>query len=97
MKMISKNLFTQIIMNGKDCGSAMGYVNNDKTNLLNVYVREYDNTTFILAENELTSEYFVLLGNDSFQQQEQYVEAMSGLKETLEDIIAILPNEKGDD
>lgn len=50
MKMISKNLFTQIIMNGKDCGSAMGYVNNDKTNLLNVYVREYDNTTFILAE-----------------------------------------------
>lgn len=97
MKMISKNLFTQIIMNGKNCGSAMGYVNNDKTNLLNVYVREYDNITFILAENELTSEYFVLMGNDSFQQQEQYVEAMSGLKETLEDIIAILQNEKGDD
>ena len=84
-------------MNGKNCGSAMGYVNNDKTNLLNVYVREYDNITFILAENELASEYFVLMGNDSFQQQEQYVEAMSGLKETLEDIIAILQNEKGDD
>ncbi len=97
MKMISKNLFTQIIMNGKDYGSAIGYVNNDKTNLLNVYVREYDNTTFILAENELTSEYFVLMGNDSFQQQERYVEAMSGLKETLENIITLLQNEKGDD
>ena len=97
MVIVDKELFKHLIVYGKDCGSTFGYINDDKEILYNIYVREYQDYKYILAENELTEEYFAITPKDKYVEQSKYSEAMSDLKSSLEDVVAILKEIKEGD
>ena len=64
---VSKEVATKIIIDGTQKGFSVGYINNDKSAEYNVYIREYDNFTFKIAENENKNEYFALEITDLFE------------------------------
>ena len=78
---VSKEVATKIIIDGTQKGFSVGYINNDKSAEYNVYIREYDNFTFKIAENENQNEYFALENTDIFEPTHNFNE----LRETIKD------------
>ena len=91
---LESNVAKHILVYGTDKGFSLGYINDDKNTVYNVYIRILDNFKFIIAENEKTEEYYALTGKDKFEIYSEYSEAMSGLKDTLNDLLKILKDEK---
>ena len=91
---LESNVAKHILVYGTDKGFSLGYINDDKNTVYNVYIRILDNFEFIIAENEKTEEYYALTGKDKFEIYSEYSEAMSGLKDTLNDLLKILKDEK---
>lgn len=91
---ISERLAQYMIINGQDRGFSLGYVNGDKSIKYNLYVRLVDGDNYVIAENEKLNEYSVLEPIDNFEKDTEYAETMSGLKDTLNDLLKILKDEK---
>ena len=91
---LESNVAKHILVYGKDKGFSLGYINDDKNTVYNVYIRILDNFKFIIAENEETEEYYALTGKDKFEIYSEYSEAMSGLKDALTDIVKLLQDDK---
>lgn len=91
---LESNVAKHILVYGTDKGFSLGYINDDKNTVYNVYIRILDNFEFIIAENEIAEEYYALTEKDKFEIYSEYSEAMSGLKDTLNDLLKILKDEK---
>ena len=91
---LESNVAKHLLVYGEDKGFSLGYINNDKNTVYNVYIRILDNFKFIIAENEETEEYYALTGEDKFEIYNEYSETMSGLKDALTDIVKLLQDDK---
>lgn len=78
---VSKEVAKKILLDGIQKGFSVGHINNDKSAEYNVYIREYDNFTFKIAENENKNEYFALEITDIFEPTHNFEE----LRETIEE------------
>ena len=70
----------KILVDGTQKGFSVGYINN-KSIKYNIYVREYDNFTFTIAEDENKNEYFALENTDTFEPTANFEE----LRDTIND------------
>lgn len=91
---ISNKLAQYMIVEGQDKGFSLGYVNGDKSIKYTLYVRVVDGDEYIIAENGKLDEYAVLEPIDTFEKDTEYAEIMSGLKDTLNDLLKLLQDEK---
>ena len=90
---VSKEVAKKILLDGIQKGFSVGHINNDKSAEYNVYIREYDNFTFKIAENENKNEYFALEITDIFEPTHNFEELRETIKEgpkVLSEIVKLL-------
>lgn len=98
---VSKKLFIELIMNGQDKGAGFGKITLKDGNKVpvNFYDRYYEDTLFHLIEIEETEEYYALEPSDKVitdsQEAKEWEDTMTGLKDTLKDVVDLLKEDKG--
>lgn len=78
---VSKEVAKKILLDGIQKGFSIGHINKDKNTEYSIYIREYDNFIFKIAENENQNEYFALENTDIFEPTHNFNE----LRETIKD------------
>ena len=100
---ISKKLFIELIMNGEDKGAGFGKIvlKDGKAVPVNFYDRSYKDTLFHLIEIEETDEFYALEESDKVitdsKEAKDWDNTMTGLKNTLTDVVDILKSIKEDE
>lgn len=82
----------KLLVDGTQKGFSVGYINN-KSIKYNIYVREYDNFTFTIAEDENKNEYFALESTDKFEPTANFEELSNALKDgprVLSEVVELL-------
>lgn len=90
---VSIEVAKKILLDGTQKGFSIGHINKDKTIEYSIYIREYDNFTFKIAENEDTSEYFALENTDTFEPTHNFEELIETVKEgpkILSEVVKLL-------
>lgn len=94
---VSIEVAKKILLDGKQKGFSVGHINNDKSVEYNVYIREYDNFTFKIAENENKNEYFALEITDLFEPTYNFEKLRETIKEgpeVLSEVVNLLEEAK---
>lgn len=97
---VSIEVAKKILLDGKQKGFSVGHINNDKSVEYNVYIREYDNFTFKIAENEDKNEYSALEITDTFEPTHNFNELKETIKEgpkVLSEVVKLLEEAKNID
>lgn len=97
---VSIEVAKKILLDGKQKGFSVGHINNDKSVEYNVYIREYDNFTFKIAENEDKNEYSTLEITDTFEPTHNFNELKETIKEgpkVLSEVVELLEEAKNID
>lgn len=97
---VSKEVATKIILDGIQKGFSSGYINNNKNTEYSIYIREYDNFTFKIAEDENKNEYFALEDTDTFEPTHNFKEIRETVKEgpkVLSEVVKLLEEAKNMD
>lgn len=107
MKLLSKKLASNIIVNGKDIGLSLVRLLNKElkqTILLNIYYRDYQNKQYQIAKIEIydknTKKYilkFYEVNQDDYTTEDSktvWENTFTGLKNALNDVVDLLKNEK---
>lgn len=90
---VSTEVAKKILVDGTKKGFSVGYVNKDKSTEYSIYVREYDNFTFTIAEDENKNEYFALENTDTFEPTANFEELSNALKDgtrVLSEVVTLL-------
>lgn len=90
---VSKEVATKIILDGIQKGFSSGFINNNKNTEYSVYIREYDNFTFKIAEDENKNEYFALEDTDTFDPTHNFEKLRETIKEgpeILSEVVKLL-------
>lgn len=90
---ISIKVAIKILLDGTKKGFSVGYVNKDKSTEYSIYIREYDNFTFTIAEDETKNEYFALENTDTFEPTANFEELSNALKDgtrVLSEVVTLL-------
>ena len=90
---ISIKVAIKILLDGTKKGFSVGYVNKDKSTEYSIYIREYDNFTFTIAEDETKNEYFALENIDTFEPTANFEELSNALKDgprVLSEVVTLL-------
>lgn len=99
---VSKKLFIELIMNGENKGAGFGKIAlKDGTIVpVNFYDRYYKDTLFHLIEIEELEEYYALEPSDKVitdsEEAKEWEDTMTGLKDTLKDIVNLLKEDKAE-
>ncbi len=97
---ISKEVATKIILDGIQKGFSSGFINNNKNTEYSIYIREYDNFTFTIVENESKNEYFALEDTDTFDPTHNFEKLRETIKEgpeVLSEVVKLLEEAKNMD
>lgn len=90
---VSKEVATKIIIDGTQKGFSIGHINKDKSTEYSIYIREYDNFTFKIAETENQNEYFALENTDIFEPTHNFEKLRETIKEgpkVLSEVVKLL-------
>ena len=94
---VSKEVAKKILLDGKQKGFSVGHINKDKSTEYSIYIREYDNFTFKIAENENKNEYFALEITDLFEPTYNFEKLRETIKEgpkVLSEVVNLLEEAK---
>ena len=97
---VSKEVAKKILLDGKQKGFSVGHINKDKSTEYSIYIREYDNFTFKIAENENKNEYFALEITDLFEPTYNFEKLRETIKEgpeVLSEVVKLLEEAKNMD
>lgn len=90
---VSKEVATKIILYGIQKGFTVGYINKNKCTEYSIYIREYRNFTFRIAEAENQNKYFALENTDTFEPTHNFNELIETIKEgpkVLSEVVNLL-------
>ena len=90
---VSIEVAKKILLDGTQKGFSSGFINNNKNTEYSVYIREYDNFTFKIAEDENKNEYFALEDTDTFDPTHNFEKLRETIKEgpeILSEVVKLL-------